>query len=250
MRLRYLSLFAAVVVAAPVHAETEADRWNLGEIYPSVAAWNADAGKLEAQFKEFAGCKGHLGDSAARFRQCLDLQADMTKRYYRMAAFSSEQVSEDTGNPAYLELDQKADILGNKLGEASVVRRSRDPEDRQGPRGAFLREDPQLVDLPLSPRADAAPRAAHAQRRGRGADREVRPDGQRRRSGYTILTNADIPYPKVKLSTGEEVTLDASMFDRYRQSTEPRRSQDRDGRLYIDVQDLRAHARRRRSIRS
>ena len=36
-------------------------------------------------------------------------------------------------------------------------------------------------------------------------------------SAYTILTNADIPWPKVKLSTGEEITLDASAYTKYRE---------------------------------
>jgi oligoendopeptidase F len=34
-------------------------------------------------------------------------------------------------------------------------------------------------------------------------------------SAYTILTNADIPWPKLKLSTGEEITLDASAYTKY-----------------------------------
>ena len=80
------------------------DTWNLAEIYPSVEAWNADASKLDAQMKELAACKGHLGDSAARFKKCLDLQTDMEKRYLRMAVYSSEQYSGDTGAPANLEL--------------------------------------------------------------------------------------------------------------------------------------------------
>src|SRR5450432_1968714 len=106
MRRHLIVLLAAAAGFTPTLAESPADRWNLAEIYPSVAAWNADADKLDAQMKAFAGCKGHLGDSAARFRKCLELQADMTKRYFRMAAFASEQLSEDTGSPAYLELEQ------------------------------------------------------------------------------------------------------------------------------------------------
>jgi oligoendopeptidase F len=33
---------------------------------------------------------------------------------------------------------------------------------------------------------------------------------------YSILTNADIPWPTIKLSTGEEVRLDASGYTKYR----------------------------------
>src|SRR5215472_11434793 len=120
MRMHLLAMLVASVAFQSAFAQETGDRWNLADLYPSTAAWNADADKLESQFKEFAACKGTMGQSAARLRQCLDLQADMNKRYLRMAAFSSEQVSEDTGNPAYLELDQRSDILGTKLSEATA----------------------------------------------------------------------------------------------------------------------------------
>ena len=70
MKIRHLLLSGAAAFLAPLHAETIADRWNLGEIYPSVAAWNADADKVDAQLKDLAACKGQLGKGAARFKQC------------------------------------------------------------------------------------------------------------------------------------------------------------------------------------
>jgi oligoendopeptidase F len=97
MRLRLALSFAAATWLAPALADSPADRWNLTELYPSVEAWNADTVKLEAQMNAFADCKGHLGDNAARFRKCLDLQADMNKRYARLYVYSSETLAEDTG---------------------------------------------------------------------------------------------------------------------------------------------------------
>ena len=101
MKIHYLLLSIATVVLAPAYAETVADRWNLSEIYPSTAAWNADASKVDGQLKELAACKGHLGESAARFKQCLDLQADLTKRYYRLAAYASEQAPRTPATPRF-----------------------------------------------------------------------------------------------------------------------------------------------------
>ena len=43
-----------LLIAAPISqalAQVDADRWNLSDLYPSAAAWNADAAKLEAQMK-------------------------------------------------------------------------------------------------------------------------------------------------------------------------------------------------------
>src|SRR5579864_3335307 len=117
--MRTLLAAALLLCAIPcAHAETEADRWNLGDLYPTTAAWNADADKLTSQFGEFAACKGHLGDSAARFKECMALRDDMRKRYYRMAVYSGELLAADHSVASSLELDQRGDVLGNKLSQA------------------------------------------------------------------------------------------------------------------------------------
>ena|SRR5271165_1183997 len=108
---RCLLLTIATAFLTPAYAVTTADQWNLSDIYPSVAAWKADADRADAQLKELAGCKGHMGDNAARLKQCLDLQADVTKRYRRLAVFSSEQAAGDTGLDEKLPIDSGVFIL-------------------------------------------------------------------------------------------------------------------------------------------
>ena len=206
MEFRGLLLITAAAFLAPAYAETSSDRCTLSDIYPSVAAWNADADKADAQLKALAGCKGHMGDSASRFKECLDLLADVTKRNNRLAVFSNEQAAEDTGNPAYQELDQKSDLLGNRLTEASAFV---DPEilrignDRIA---QFLREDPSLsiYRFPLEQTLRMAPHTLSADAEALIAKFGLMDDAGE--SAYTILTNADIPWPKIKLSTGEEIT--------------------------------------------
>lgn len=217
MDFRRLLLSVAAAFLVPAHAETTADRWDLSELYPSVAAWNADADKANAQLKDLAGCKGHMGDSAARFKQCLDLQADVTKRYYRLAVYSGEQAAEDTSNAAYLELDQKADLLGNRVTEASAFV---DPEVLHigAERIAqFLKEDPSLsiYRFPLEQKLRMAPHTLNDE--GEAVIAKFGLMDNAGQSTYTILTNADIPWPKVKLSTGEEITLDDSGYTKYRE---------------------------------
>ena len=217
MKLRQLFPVIAIAFLAPAQAETTADRWDLSEIYPSVAAWNADASKVDAQLKELVRCKGHLGDSAARFKHCLDLQADLTKRYYRLAAYASEQAAEDTGNASYLELDQKSDLLGNRVTEASAFI---DPEILHIGKNRiaqFLKKDPSLsiYRFPLEQTLRNAPHTLSDE--GEALVAKFGLMDNTGGSAYTILTNADIPWPKVKLSTGEEITLDAPAYTKYRE---------------------------------
>src|SRR5690348_11819727 len=86
---------AAVAHAAP--QERPQDRWNLADMYASTQAWDADAAKVEGQLKEIGGCRGQLGQSAARFKQCLDLEYDALKTTYRLYTYASENAAQDTG---------------------------------------------------------------------------------------------------------------------------------------------------------
>lgn len=215
--MRPLCLLIAIGCLAPAYAQTTADRWNLGDIYASTAAWNTDADALEGQLKEFSACKGHLGASAARFKQCLDLKADLTKRLYRLRAFSSEQSAEDTSNPAYQELDQKADLLANRAEEAGAFV---DPEILHIGKeriAEFLRQDPSLAiyRFPLEQTLRMAPHTLNDEGEALIAKFGLMDDAGA--AAYTILANADIPWPKIKLAGGEEVTLDAAAYTRYRQ---------------------------------
>ena len=220
MAARLALSFAAATAFAPALADSLADRWNLADLYPSVVAWNADAAKLEAQMAQFALCKGQLGDNVARFKKCLDLRADMTKRYYRMVVYSSEQLAEDTGAPASLELAQKARLLGNQLDEAGsfvnpeVLRMGKDKVARFLARDASL----QIYRHPLDEILRAAPHTLD-----NTGEALVARFGLMSHAGgsvYSILTNADIPWPTIKLSTGEEVRLDASAYTKYREVAE------------------------------
>jgi oligoendopeptidase F len=114
-----LAIAAATLATASFAADRPQDRWNLADLYPSVEAWNADAQKVEAGFADIAACKGHLGDSAKRMRECLDLQSDTLKRYFRLAVYANELYAENTGESSSLSLRQRSQVLGSKLSEAT-----------------------------------------------------------------------------------------------------------------------------------
>ena len=218
MSLRLAVLLASAIGLTPAMAETAADRWNLSELYPSDAAWNTDAAKLEAQMKELAACKGHLGDNAARFKKCLGLQADMGKRYARMNLYSSEQLAGDTGAAAFLELSQKAEVLGAKLNEASSFMNPEILRLGKNKIARFVAQDASLKIYrhPLDEILRLAPHTLDSE--GESLVAQFGLMSGAGGSAYSILTNADIPWPTIKLSTGEEVRLDASAYTKYREA--------------------------------
>ncbi len=212
-----LALFVAFALS-PVRADTPADRWNLDDLYASAEAWNADAAKLESQLAEIAACKGQLGSSAARLRQCLDLQADLLKRLYRLYVFASEQLAADTGVGPSQALIQRAELLSNRYDDATSFF---NPELLVvGPAriAQFIATEPALKTyrFPLEETQRAAPHTLDDVGEALVAKFGQMDDGGR--TAYSTLSNADIPWPKVKLASGEEITLDQSAYTKYRES--------------------------------
>lgn len=221
MRIRFACLLTLLLPIAfaggTARAETAADRWNLADLYASQAAWDADAAKFESQLPALAACNGELAQSAARLRECLDLRADMAKRSGRLYLFASEHHAQDMGVAANEAAVQRIDVLYNRLGETASFF---EPELLAiGPAriAGFIAADPGLKihRFPLEQTLRAAPHTLDA-----AGEAIVAQFGQMNDSGgtaYTLLTNADMPWPKVRLASGEEVTLDQTNYEKYRE---------------------------------
>ena len=213
-----VALSAGLCLSAASARETLADRWNLADVYPSTQAWQADADKLGGQLTEFARCQGHLGESAARLRACLDLRAELTKRFLRLRLFSDQQLAQDVGSAASLALSQKAELLGNQVQLATAFV---DPEMLAI--GAeriktLMAEDPglRIHAFPIERILRQAPHTLD------GAGEElVAQFGNMRDAGesvYGVLSNADMPWPKLKLASGEEIVLDQAAYTKAREA--------------------------------
>jgi oligoendopeptidase F len=213
--LALVASFVLWMAAATVRAESDADRWNLGDVYATAAAWDADAVRLERQIVEMAACKGHLGDSAGRLAACLDLRADATKRFERLTLFAGERLAEDTGDSASLTLEQRASLIGNRFTDADSYFEPEILGLGASRIAGFIGQEPglRIHRFPLDRILRAAPHtldeggealvAKFALMTGSGA------------SAYGVLADADMPWPKVRLSSGEEVTLDESAYSKY-----------------------------------
>jgi oligoendopeptidase F len=221
MRFRLACLLPLVLPAAFVGgaatAETPADRWNLADLYASQVAWDADAAKLESQLPLLAACKGELAKNAARLRACLDLRADMAKRSGRLYVFASERHAEDMGVAANDAVVQRIDVLYNRFGETASFF---EPEILAiGPAriAEFIAADPglKIYRFPLEQTLRAAPHTLDA-----AGEAIVAQFGQMNDGGgtaYSLLANADLPWPRIKLASGEEVTLDQTHYEKYRE---------------------------------
>lgn len=212
-----IALFALTPLLG-VAAETENDRWNLTDLYATTDAWTADSAKLEGQLKDFAACKGKLGESVQHFHSCMDLNSDILRRYERLSSYASQTHDQDTGANIGEDLSQKSDILGNKVGEATSFLRPEVLALGKKKVDQFLKQDKglKIYSHPLDQILRAAPHTLDAK-----GEAIVAQFGLATNAGqdiYTMLSNADLPWPTVKLSDGKEVKLDQAAYTKYRAS--------------------------------
>jgi len=211
----FLSLLAA---GAALAAERIEDRSNLADLYPSSQAWDQDAAKLESQLKTFGECRGKLGESARRLKSCLDLYSDFQKRYARLEVYAYELFSQDTSVPESLEIQDKSRILGSKIEEATAFLRPEVLRLGKGKVGAMLEQDKSLAQY-KHPLDDIVRMKAHTlDRSGEGIVATFGLASGAAGSAYRVLSNADMPWPKVKLSDGREILLDQNAYTHERES--------------------------------
>ena len=200
------------VMAAPAAH----DRWNLKDLYATQVDWDKDAAALEQQLKDLASCSADLAASANRFKTCLDLNADVLKRYYRLSAYASQFHDEDTGLAAGMDLKQRAVVLGNRVDEATAFL---SPE--------ILKIGRSRVDVLVG--ADKATAvythwlddilrmAPHTlDQKGEELIASFSSATGAANAVYAALSDADMPWSKASLSDGTEIVLDQSAYTKYR----------------------------------
>lgn len=199
-------------------AERDPDRWNLADLYADQAAWDADAQKVEASLPALAACKGQLGASAARLRQCLELQSDTYRRYLRLAVYANEWSAEDTGRPESLALRQRSGVLGTKVGEAVSFMSPELLAVGEAKIRAFQQQESGLAPfrMTLDNVLRTAPHTLDTS--GEGLVAAFGLAARQSGSLYSILTDADMPWPTVTLADGKRVKLDQSAYAHYRES--------------------------------
>ena len=211
---------AAVVFAAQAqdkYPEREQDRWKLADLYPSVAAWNEDASKMEKSLAELDACKGKLGESAKRFKECADAQYEVLRRFLRLIVYAGQLNSEDTGATPGLELRSRVGVLGAKFTEATSWVRPEMLAIGEAKIESFFKQEPGLAAYrhPVRDILRAAPHTLDSA--GEALVASFALSANAAGNTYQVLANADFPWPTVKLSDGKEVKLDEPGFEMARE---------------------------------
>jgi oligoendopeptidase F len=191
-------------------------KWKLEDLYASDQTWNKAKQKLVAQFDEVLAYRGKLASSASELLACLEFNSRLSKEFERLHSYSVMKCDEDTRNSKYLAMRQEMEQLGTDYNskasfiEPEIAKMNKNKIDE------FITEKPGLRVFKMY-LYDIQRTKAH-----RLSEKEERilAEASLLANGpstiYMIFSNAELPYPEVKLSDGVIAKLNKAGFARYR----------------------------------
>ncbi|NWG28886.1 MAG: oligoendopeptidase F [Ignavibacteriaceae bacterium] len=192
-------------------------KWNLADIYPTKDAWQADVDMLKTEVDKISDYKGKLGQSADILYKALKTSSELVKTLSKAWTYASNLSNENLNISENQAMMQQMSALGTKFGEVGAFF---EPEVLQIPKekiDQFLNEKPELaaefdmyIDNIQRLRPHTLTEAEEKILASFGLISDVYGDV------YDIFTNAEKPFPKVTISTGEEIELTPASYTRYR----------------------------------
>jgi len=192
--------------------------WRLEDLYASDQAWAEGKEKLAAEFDGILKYKGRLATSAHELLRCLEFNSHISKELARLQSYAAMKSDQDTRDSKYLAMRQEMEQLSTDYGsKASFIK----PEIAQMDRDridAFIAEESglRIFKMYLS---DIQRTKAHRLSEPEEkilAEAELLANGPS--SIYMVFSNADFPYPEVRLSDGTIATLTKAGYSRHRAS--------------------------------
>jgi len=222
MLITFLSLFQtqALSQARNRSENTVKETWNLKDIYASDNVWNKAKLRLAAQFDRVLKYKGKLATSASQLLACLDFNSRLVKELDRLHSYAAMKSDEDTRDSKYLAMRQEVEqLITDYSSKASFI----EPEIAKMDKTTidkFIRKESGLR-IYKTYLYDIQRTKAH-----RLSEKEEKilaeagliADGPS--SIYMIFSNAELPYPQIKLSDGTLAKLSKAGYARYRAVTD------------------------------
>ena len=191
-------------------------KWDNSIIYKSVDDWNKDKETLEAQIQMLKTFQGKMGKNAELFYTTLKLYFDIYKTYYKFSDYAFRVADEDLRISSNQSLNQISTNIGTKLAEAAsfinpeILSLDNDKIKNFFEEKKELNEFKFYVDDILRLRPHTLTTREEEILASAGLITSTPSEL------HSIFDNAEKPNPKVKLSTGETIELNAANYNKYR----------------------------------
>src|SRR5262249_36047016 len=111
----------ATVQALPKRNEVPKEHtWNLENIYPTDAAWEAGFAQVTAALPEVRAFEGRLGESGAALLDAFTRRDAAYEILGRLVVYATMRMHEDSTNNTYQALADRATTLANDLNAAAA----------------------------------------------------------------------------------------------------------------------------------
>lgn len=218
---KHLLIFAGLLTClyVPVlQAQEESVRyeWDLTDIYPTVAEWEAAMADIAERIADLPQLQGTLGNSADSLLAALREISDTNKETARAYVYTSLERDADQRQPETQARFGRARQLFSELGEATSWISPEILEVGADTIEQYLAEEPGLADFEfmLEDILRNAPHTLDQQTEAILAQASLVLSSPEQI--YENYANADIPWPTITLSEGNEVTLSQAGYSRWR----------------------------------
>jgi len=216
-------LLFSTMVPATAQTRDRADiadeyKWDLTDLYSSDEAWQKAKQAVIAEFDQILQYKGQLGKSGETLAEALHFNSSIYQKLVKLYSYAAKKSDLDTRVSEYLGMRQEAQQLFTDYGskasfmEPEIIEIPGKKLERFLNKGCGLADFDQYLKNLLRSKQHllSAPEERILAEAGlvTGTPYTV----------YSIFSNADMPYPEVKLSNGEVVLLDKAGYSLYRAS--------------------------------
>ncbi|GIQ63045.1 hypothetical protein PACILC2_16130 [Paenibacillus cisolokensis] len=180
-------------------------RWRLEDLFPDQAAWDKEYEVAKELIKQIADYQGKLADPQ-QLKACFELEDDLSLHTERLYVYANMKHHEDTAEPVYQALADKAKRLSVETNEAlSFIT----PEVLELPDETLdaMIADPSLAKYHHTLKEMRRQKAHILSRSEEALLAQVGNVSQAPGTIFNMLNNADLKFPKVKNEQGEEVEL-------------------------------------------
>ena len=208
---------ACAVVHARERSEIPAkETWKLEDLYPSDEAWNKAKEKLAEQFDDVLAYKGKLADSPSDLLACLDFNSRLSREFARLHSYAAMKADEDTRDSKYLAMRQGIEQLATDYSamasfiEPEIAKMNKDRIDEFIAKKSALKVYKMyLYDIQRTKEHTLSEKEEKILA-------QTSLIAEAPSSIYSILSDAELPYPEVELSDGTTVELNKSGYALYR----------------------------------
>ncbi len=186
--------------------------WNLADMYPDRAAWEADYKACEQGVGDLAKAKGTVSDSPEALLAFLTLSDQLSVRFSKTAAYASMLRDQDTRQAEPQAMYDRVMTLGVRLGEASAWFQ---PEILALPDGKLLewcRSNPKLTTYTHYFKNLLRQKPHVLSTREEELMAMTGKLGATPRETFSMLADADMKFPTIKDDKGNDVQLSEARY--------------------------------------